>query len=488
MYGVARLQQDLRGGDTQLGGIVTTTRRSNPADGSLDFLASEAYTGGVDFEHRWSNRTWAFTAWAAGSVVRGDEAAMLRLQRAANHRFQRPDALRESIDSTATSLTGASWRVSFGKERGDRLTWSLWTGGVTPGFEVNDIGFSTATEQIDFGARLNWAQITPQGPFRSYNISMFTFHDLSREILEPEVGFRDALKSSAVRFDLRGEFLNLWGFRGDFSYSPETADYGGTRGGPVMLDPGGIRFNTNWNTDRRKPIVVTLRAGGSRGADDSGSSVTLGGGVEFRPTPTVEVQLNPSWSRSNTVSQYVTSTSTLAYEPTFGRRYLFADLDRESVSMETRVNVSLTPTLTFQLYAQPLISSGDYVTYRQLEDTRSFDFRDFQPGTPGEADGRITCAGGDICFVDGRQYIDFDGDGATDYDLSDRDFNVRSLIGNAVLRWEYRPGSTLFLVWQRQQRGRASVGDFDFGRDFDALWGLESANTFIVKFDYWLPL
>lgn len=156
--------------------------------------------------------------------------------------------------------------------------------------------------------------------------------------------------------------------------------------------------------------------------------------------------------------------------------------------METRVNVSLSPNLTFQLYAQPLLSSGDYVTYRQLEDTRSFDFRDFQPGTGSEVGGEVLCTGGDICAIDGRQHIDFDGDGVSDYDLSDRDFNVRSLIGNAVLRWEYRPGSTLFLVWQRQQRGTVGIGDFDLGRDLDALWGLEAENTFIVKFDYWLPL
>jgi hypothetical protein len=156
--------------------------------------------------------------------------------------------------------------------------------------------------------------------------------------------------------------------------------------------------------------------------------------------------------------------------------------------METRVDISLTPTLTFQLYAQPLLSSGDYVSYRQLADTRTFDFRDFVPGTASEVGGEVVCTGGDICLLDGTQFIDFDSDGVTDYRLSDRDFNVRSLIGNAVLRWEYRPCSTLFLVWQRQQRGSEAVGDFDFSRDLGALWGLESENTFMVKFDYWLPL
>ncbi len=488
LYGVVRLEQDLRGGDTQIGGIVTGVDRSNPGSGELDFLPTDAYTGGIDFEHRWGDRTWVLSGKLAGSLVTGGPTSMIRLQRAANHRFQRPDALRESMDSTATSLTGAMWRVSFGKERGDHWTWSAWTGGVTPGFEVNDIGFSGATEQFDVGGRLRYGQITPQGPFRNYSVSLWSYHDFSQEVLEPEVGFGDALKASTVMLDIRGEFLNFWGFETGGSYNPRHADYSGTRGGPVMLDPGQVSVKAKLNSDRRNPVVVDFSVDASRGTDDSGSSLKLSSGIEFRPSPTVEVKVSPTWSRSSEAAQYVASTSTLGYEPTFGRRYLFAELDRESVSMETRVDVSISPALTFQLYAQPLLSSGDYVTYRQLEGTRTFDFIDFRPGAAAQAGDDVLCQGGDICLVDGRQYIDFDGDGVTDYGFTDRDFNIRSLIGNAVLRWEYRPGSTVFLVWQRQQRGRINTGDFDFGRDFDALWGLDAENMFMIKFDYWLPL
>jgi hypothetical protein len=99
------------------------------------------------------------------------------------------------------------------------------------------------------------------------------------------------------------------------------------------------------------------------------------------------------------------------------------------------------------------------------------------------------CVGGTICRdAAGDQHVDFDGDGRVDYRFADRDFNVRSLIGNAVLRWEYRPGSTIFLVWQRQQEEEVGLGDFDFGRDLDALWGSPAHNRFIVKVNYWLGL
>ena len=101
----------------------------------------------------------------------------------------------------------------------------------------------------------------------------------------------------------------------------------------------------------------------------------------------------------------------------------------------------------------------------------------------------VSCVGGSICkSPDGKQHVDFDSDGMADYSFNDRNFNVRSLIGNAVLRWEYRPGSTVFLVWQRQQQGDGTVGDFRFGRDLEALWGAPADNRFIVKVNYWLGL
>ena len=181
--------------------------------------------------------------------------------------------------------------------------------------------------------------------------------------------------------------------------------------------------------------------------------------------------------------QYVTSTSTLAYDPTYGRRYLFAELDRRSFAMVTRVDWTFTPTLSLQLYAQPLLSSGDYLEYKQLAGAESYQFFGFTPGSSQTLEDGIHCSA-NICNVDGTQHVDFDGDGATDYSFSDRDFNVRSLISNAVLRWEYRPGSTIFLVWQRQQEDRALIGDFDLSRDAGALFGAPADNRFIIKMNY----
>ncbi len=495
-YGVFRAQQDLRDGLTQIGGIVTGMRRDLPTGGDFDFLSSAAFSAGLNFEHQWGNRTWKVGGMIAGSRVQGDSTAMIRVQRASNHLYHRPDATRTSVDSTATSLSGLEWRLSFDKQNGRHWTGGLWLGEVTSGFEINDLGFSQNTEKLDAGMRVSYREIQPNSLFRNYNINFFTFHNWSHEALDDMWSldsWKYAQTSGSFSLNSRAELLNFWGLNLDFSLSPDTYSRSATRGGPVMMDPGSARTSLKFNSDRRKSVSIGGGADVRTGFKGSGGNWGVGGQLQIRPSPRVEISLDPRFSRDRDAGQYVTSTSTLPYEPTFGRRYLFAELERTTFSMETRLDVSVSPTLTFQLFAQPLLSSGDYVAYRQLASARSYDFVDFAPGQAAQVAGSVVCQGGSICAtVDSEgvvtQNIDFDGDGASDFSLTDRDFNQRSLIGNAVLRWEYRPGSTVFLVWQRQQRGRINDGSFDFGRDVGALFDAPADNVFMVKVNYWLGL
>jgi hypothetical protein len=225
----------------------------------------------------------------------------------------------------------------------------------------------------------------------------------------------------------------------------------------------------------------------SRDQVGRGRSTQVRADFQLRPSDNLALSFNPGWETSKAGDQYVTATSVLAYEPTYGTRYLFADLDRNTFSMEMRVDWTFSPTMSIQLFAQPLLSSGDYVQYKQLRSSRSYDFDAFTPGQADVTGDEVLCSTA-ICQVDQTQYVDFDGDGVVDHSFSDRDFNVRSLVGNAVLRWEYRPGSTVFFVWQRNQAGRSTVGDFDFNRDLGALFGAPAENRFIVKVNYWLGL
>ncbi len=247
----------------------------------------------------------------------------------------------------------------------------------------------------------------------------------------------------------------------------------------------GLRYNT----DRRLNYVLNAGMRFSRGARDSGDELSINANLNLRPVPQLQLEVRPQFSIRSDAAQYVTSTSTLSYEPTHGRRYFFGELERKTVSVSARVSYALSPNLSLQIYTEPLLSSGDYVRYRQLAQTGTFDFLTFPEGDPVGVGGVTVCSGGAICRdAEGMQHVDLDGDATPDYTFRDRDFNVRSLIGNAVLRWEYRPGSTIFFAWQRQQEGDAKLGNFDFGRDLDALWGAPAHSRFIIKVNYWLGL
>jgi hypothetical protein len=243
------------------------------------------------------------------------------------------------------------------------------------------------------------------------------------------------------------------------------------------------------NSDRRDEVNVSAGFSTYRVARDAGRGTSFDVTLNLRPTTAIVVELEPSYATVADGSQYVAATAVLPYVPTFGRRYLFGELERKTVALQARVDYSLTPHLTLQVYAQPLLSSGDYVRYKQLAAPRTYEFRTFTEGTASTVGGRPICSGGTICRdASGTQHVDFDGNGSVDYDFADRDFNTRSFVGNAVLRWEYRPGSTIFVVWQRQQRADTGSGDFRFGRDLDALWAAPADNRFVVKVNYWLGL
>jgi hypothetical protein len=489
-YGVFSLGQDFNEGQTQVRGLTSVMLRNLPEDGSFDWLPSSAYNGGVRFEHQWNDRTWALWAFFAGSYVRGTEGAMERIQRSSSHYLQRPDATRFSVDPTATSLTGRDWRMQLEKRNGQHWTGAVWVAEVSNAFEVGDIGFSNNAERLDGGFRVGYREITPGSVFRSYNISVNSFHNWSHEALDDvwSVGsWHNARTSGNYSLNLNGDFLNYWGVRANLRYNPQQMSRSATRGGPMMVSPASTNWSVNFDTDRRKAFSLGLNLDRSDDMVGRGGRTEVRADLSLRPSDNLVLSLNPSWEKSKAGDQYVTTTDALSYSPTFGSRYLFADLDRATFSMETRVDWTFSPTLSLQLFAQPLLSSGDYVRYKQLAESQTYDFAEFTQGQAGLVAGNVVCTTS-ICEVDGEQHVDFDGDGATDFSFADEDFNVRSLIGNAVLRWEYRPGSTIFFVWQRNQAGSSSVGDFDFDRDLGALFDAPAENRFIVKVNYWLGL
>ena len=168
----------------------------------------------------------------------------------------------------------------------------------------------------------------------------------------------------------------------------------------------------------------------------------------------------------------------------YGRRYVFADLDSRNLSLDTRLNVTFTPNMTLQLFAQPFISSTDFSSWKEYERPRD--------------SGRLVYGEdlGTVSVVEdaetGERDITIDPDGAAadaePFSFTEPDFNLRSLRGNAVFRWEYTPGSTLFLVWTQDRASFENVGDFDFGRDRSELFRADADHVFLIKVNYWIGM
>jgi hypothetical protein len=487
---VGRIQRDFRDGQSTLGVIGTVLDRALPGDGSLDFLPRRALSGGIDFDHAWADRRWGLAGFLAATHVHGSEEAILRIQRSPTHYHQRPDQEYLTLDPTRTTLSGAEWRLQLDRRGGRHWTGGAWLSQRTPRFEVNDLGFSNISERLNAGARLGYQQRTPGALFRSYSFDLSTIHSWRHSVLDDpftRAAWADARKAGELNANASFTFLNWSGGGVGASYEPEILSDVLTRGGPLMVRPGSRSLRAWAHTDRRDQIGFDGSIGYDAGAR-GGHSLSLGAGMEARPLNGVLIALHPAYRRSFDLDQYVLTLPDDAFTTTYGARYYFGNLRREQFSMDIRGNIIASPTLSLQLFAQPLISAGDYEAYKQLSHAGTFDFLHFPEGESASIGSDVVCVGARLCRRDGRVYVDHTGDGRIDHSFSERSFNIRSLRGNAVLRWEYRPGSRAYLVWQQRRHGRDLDGAFGFARDASRLLEAPAENVVMLKVSYWFGM
>ncbi len=488
-YGTFRVQQDLGEGQSRFGAIFTTVDRRLSEGGELAaLLPDRAFTGGLDFEHTWADREWALWGFLAGSRVTGSQEAILWLQRSPNHYFQRPGQDYLTLDPEATALTGSEWRLQFERRGGRHWTGAVWAAQRTPGFEVNDLGFSTATERLDGGMRVRYQEVEPGDRLQNYSFTFFTFqnwrNELRRDFFSPSA-WGDAHKAGQFSGSGNFTFRNWWGLGVNLGYSPQVYSDVLTRGGPLMVDPASWDVGLSLNTDRRDDVTYRVSLGyedGLRGGYDFSADL----GIDARPTQSLSVSVGPSYRRSLDPAQYVTQLPEAGFEPTFGGRYFFGGLHREQLALDTSIDYIFSPNLTLQVFAQPLMAAGAFRDFKQLAAPRSFDFLTFSEGDPATVDGAPGCVGGGFCRTDDRILVDYTGDGQADTSFREQNFNIRSLRGTAALRWEYRPGSRVYLVWQQRRQSRELLGNFDLTRDARAMFDSPGEHVFMLKVDYWL--
>ena len=473
-YLAARLRRDVRQGTGSFGVLATSVHRDLGADALDSRLRSSAYSFGVDGRIEWNSQAWRLAGKLSGSRVSGSAEAIARTQTSSARYMDRPDAEHFDFDPSATSLSGLYGKLDLSKQSGS------WQGGlgvaaISPGYEVNDLGFQSWADRIEMTSSFGYRQPRVGRTFRSLNLTAG---------LNGTLNFGGESVDAEASLSFNAQHASFNGFNASLARQFEVWDDRLTRGGPLTRRPAGYSGSLGFNTDQRSDWK--LNAAFSFSEDNGGGwsrQADLGLGV--RLFERIELETGPNVSWSHTAAQYVKTVSDLSATATFGERYVFAPLDQTTVSMETQLMVAFNPRLTLELYAQPFVSSGDYGGLMDLAEPRSFDFRRY-----GEDMSTVTPADG------GGFTVDPDGTGANSFNVPPLDFDLRSLIGNAVLRWEWRTGSTLFLVWQqtRSQRlvgaaGRAGdVGRFKLGPDTRALFGLKPDNVFMVKVTYWLNL
>ena len=464
-YGIFRVQKEFNEGKQALGFMSTLASRSFSDNRLRDEINSSAFAGGID---GWTflddSKTWVLTGWAGMSTIKGNSKRILDVQQNSQHYFQRPDFDFESVDSTATSLTGFAGRFYLNRQKGNFFFNSAF-GFITPKFDVNDLGFLWRTNVLNghIAGGYKWTKPTDFYRYIEMGGAVFRTYDF------------DGNKTSDGYFQMGFfQFLNYYSINWNFVYARETLNNRATRGGPLMVNLPGYQVSMFVRSDSRKNWVLRMNYF-SYTQTDGANSWNFGMGIDLRPAPNIFLSLIPRYNKNNDHAQYIGTFTDPFATNTFGKRYVFGELDQTTFSANIRLNWTFTPNLSLQLFIQPLISTGKYTNYKELARPSSFDFNIYGKGNS--------------TFDNNSFVADPDGSGpAAPIDIGKQDFNFSSLRGNAVLRWEYLPGSVLFFVWTQTRTGFENNGKFQFGRSFSNLFNLHPDNIFLIKFTHWFNM
>ena len=444
-FTVVRATQDLRNGASGIGAMVTAVNRHNDR-WSSPYLASGAYAGAVDFRHRFYKNTFEISGSLDASQVDGSRAVISRLQQSSAHYYQRPDA-NLPFDTTRTSLAGDAEELKFGKVSGQHLSFETSYLRRSPGFEINDMGFLRRADQQSWNTWMGFFDRREHLFYKRFQLNNNWWQYWSTAGLPTE---------AAYNMNTHINFKNNMGFHvgGTAGQLGTTYDDRAARGGPaVRNDP----YLAPWmfiNGDDRKSIVPSMNWSWFRG--NGGRSWSTGGGpeIDYKMLGRFSSAFSVNWNHNVDPQQFYGR-----YNDATGTHYTFARLDQKTTSATIRMNYTFSPTVSIQAYTSPFVSKGTYSGIKQLS------------ATPRASD------------YDARYAVFAD----TSVTNNPGGFNFKAFQSNMVFRWEYSPGSTLFVVWNEGRQGfLGAPGTNDFAGDLRELMKLHPSNVFLVKLSYWL--
>lgn len=464
-FGVVRLQQEVGSQASTIGGTLSMTRRDLTSEPTLsDLLSREAAAAGLDWRIRFQQGKYAITGWAGFSYVAGDSLAIAATQLSSAHYFARPDATHLTYDPSRRSLGGYTASLRADKDAGRHILWGAQLTTESPGYEVNDMGRLQSADDIDYNADIQIRETEPGRYLQNWRLGFLTRGSYN-------YGRDHTVNSWSETTTLT--FKNLWNLTMRTQLDLPTMDDALTRGGPVM------QTGRNLSQEVRLSNSFGSRTGWRLGlvlARDNigGHRVNTSGSLTMRPAPSWQLSFEPSYVKGTDPRQYITTVLDPQATDTYGNRYVFAYVDRTTISLRTRLNYAFSPVLTLEGYGEPFVASGTFYDFGDLRQARRRQLRTY--GSAGTTITRRSDGGYDL------------SSGATSFSIDDPDFHVLSFRSNLVLRWEWNPGSTLFLVWQQNrfssttERRSVAIGD---------LWSTARAdgdNYLALKVSYWFPL
>ncbi len=460
-YTVLRTQKESGEGRNGLGIIGTYTHRLFNDQRLCDEFNRNAMALGVDgWRFIDQKRTLVLSGWGGFSRVNGTSKRMIDLQTNSRHYYHRPDAKHVEVDSAATYLSGYAGRIYLNKERGN-VIFNSAVGLISPGFDVNDLGFLAYGDVINyhFGAGYRWTKPTKISRMAQLIVAHYGSYNFGG------IRMNDGLLLATYY-----QFLNYYSCEGTFVRSFRGLNGRTTRGGPLVVEPAGYWGNLLMRSDARKPLIVELQFEGA--ADEYHyRSFEISTELQWKVRPNLILEFEPEFTRQMRALQYVTTIAD-PLATTFGNHYIFGELDQKMLAASFRLDWTYTPRLTLQLYAQPLIASGKHQNLKELSKTRSYQFLTY--GEDGSTIDRSSLT------------IDPDGSGPmAAFQLNNPDFTVQSFRLSAVLRWEFAPGSTFYLVWTQNRFGSNNCYQWQLDQSTDELGSIKPDNILMIKMSYW---
>ncbi|HEY0653163.1 MAG TPA: DUF5916 domain-containing protein [Chryseosolibacter sp.] len=456
-YLIARAQQDIDKGNTLVGGVFTATNRKIE-DARLEWLHTDAYSGGFDFLHHWKKRMYYVSGKAMFSHVRGSTEAIANTQLSSERFFQRPDNYHSEFDPTRTSLTGTGGQILFGKKSGDLVS-DLGISWQSPELELNDIGFMSQTDDITQWFWMQYRVFQPRKLTRVYRLNI-------NEWRSYDYGWRNT--NQGFNVNAHAQWKNYWNSGGGITYNTHNISNADLRGGPSMRYPGTMWFWGYSSSDYRKKLFGEFSWEIGRGNENYMQSDNYNLDLTYRPINAFQISVSSSYSKNVNSLQYVT-TADANGDP----RYVVAEINQTVARMSVRLTYMLTPNLSIQYWGQPFGTSGKYSNFKTIADSRASVYENRFRQLPSAS----------MFFLDGQYHIDEDTNGMNDFTFGSPDFNFGQFRSNMVVRWEYIPGSTVFFVWTQERNGAFYDNDpthdkfsFDFAE--------KGHNIFLVKYTY----